>query len=467
MRVLVAIAHHGSKNRDFLLRMLESFRSMDHEVDVVVLCEERKDLPADVEQLVGVPTDDPWSLPFAHRPVFAERRDAYDLFVYSEDDTLIEQRHLDAYLELDEQLPDDLIPGFMRFEVAPGGGRSYCTIHSYYRWDPASAFRCGELSFARFTNDHSACFALTRAQLGRAIASGGFLVAAHQGRYDMLVSAATDVYTNCGFHKVLCMDRIEDQLVHHMPNVYLGKMGIGEQMFREQIDELRALANSTGPTEQLLRSETRMQVRLWDRHTYPRIPPRLSDLLPREPSRILTVGATSGDLEHRILASGHEVVAVPLDPVFARTLDGRGIERLRCALPTSDELRDLGHFRLVLLPDVLPYLPDPVLALGRLRAALTANGCLVATAPDHRRYRLRNRVPGAETVQLPRAFGVDGVHRTDGSVLRRWFRSAGFDDVEVRHRAATRNEPVGSGGGRARVLGNTILVQAAAARFRA
>lgn len=460
MRILVAIAHHGSKNRRYFLHMLDSFRSMDHEVDVVALCEEAKDLPGDVEQLVGLPSKNPWSLPFAHRKLFADRRDAYDLFLYSEDDTLIEQRHLDTFVALNAQLPEHLIPGFMRFEVAPGGNRSYCTVHSFYRWDPASTFRSGNLAFARFTNDHSACYALTRPQLDRALASGGFLVQPHQGRYDMLVSAATDVYTNCGFKKVLCVDRIEDQLVHHMPNVYLGRMGVDEATFRVQLDELRRLAGTTSLPDQLLIPETRLESRFWDRHSFPRVTHVLPKFLPSQPVRILSVGTSSGELEERLVELGHDVAAIPTDPLFSSVLEKRGIDHLDSRMPTEDSLREAGTFDLVLAFDLLPYIADPVALLARLRMSLGRSGELIATVPDHRRYAARNLVPGAERVTLPRAFGADGMHRTDGTVLRGWLRASGFEIDEFRHRSTTRSEPIGTGGLPARIRGNTLLVRA-------
>ncbi len=41
-------------------------------------------------------------------------------------------------------------------------------------------------TYAQFTNAHSACYILTRDQLRRAIASGGFMTEPYAGEYDML-----------------------------------------------------------------------------------------------------------------------------------------------------------------------------------------------------------------------------------------------------------------------------------------
>lgn len=460
MRLLVTIAHHGSKNRPFLLQMLDAFSRMDHDVDVVALCEEPKDLPPDVEQIVGLPTEDPWSLPFAHRAVFAERIEEYDLFVYSEDDTLIEQRHLDGFIEIQEVLPEHLITGFMRFETAPDGGASYCTIHSHYRWQPDSVSRFGGLAFARFTNDHAASYAVTQAQLRRAIDSGGFLVEPHQGRYDMLVSAATDIYTRCGFQKVMCLDRIDDQLVHHLPNVYLGKMGIDETLFRAHLDELRRLPGGESAPGPLLVPEASFAEPFWDRASFPRPPIELAAALAARPSRMLSVGATSGDPELELMRAGHDITAVPVDAVFAAGLQARKIRTLAPAIPTARDLEGTPGFDHILAIDLLPYLREPVEALCQLRELLTSEGKLVLTVPDHRRYALRNALYARKRVPVPESFEEHGVHRTNATILRRWLRAADLHPTYLAHRSATRKEPVGKAGPRAALMGNSVLAVA-------
>src|SRR5271154_2180398 len=113
MKILVTIANYGTKNDQYLARLLAEYKSMDHDVQVVVTRNEPKDLGPDVEVMVGLPTRDPWSLPFAHQPVLAARVDDYDLFIYSEDDILITARNIEAFLSATEVLPPDKIAGFL------------------------------------------------------------------------------------------------------------------------------------------------------------------------------------------------------------------------------------------------------------------------------------------------------------------------------------------------------------------
>ena len=462
MRVLVAIAHYGQKNRPFLLRMLKNFERMEHDVDVVIVCEQLKDLPPNVEQVVGLPSGDPWSLPFAHRRIFIDRAADYDLFVYSEDDTLIEQSHLDRFVELQARLPENVITGFMRFEEHPDGRRSYCTIHSHYRWLPDSVRRMDDLTFARFTNDHAACYALTRDQLHRAISSGGFALEPHAGRYDMLVTAATDVYTQCGMTKLLCIEHIEDQLVHHMPNVYLGRLGVDEKSFRSQLEALLDLPTA-GPVDDFVVPETSTRDAFWDRHSFSNPPTDLIRSFEGRPSRrVLNIAGTTGDLEVALQRSGHEVSSVPTDLVFDRVLRNRGIETT-----PGHSLEDVAvgdAFDHVLAIDVLPYLPEPVSFLVTIQGLLAEGGRLLVSVPDHRRYRLRNAVQRSKRVSVPARFDEDRVHRTDASVLRGWLRTAGFEILHLSHRSATRREPFGSGSWRGIVTGNVVAAVAAAHR---
>lgn len=463
MRLLVAIAHHGTKNRPHLDRMLQAFRDMSHEVDVVLLTEVAKDLPVDVEQRVGLPSANPWSLPFAHRPLFVDRMEDYDLFLYAEDDTLIEQRHIDTFLELSSRVPEGYLPGLMRFEVAPAGERSMCTVHSYYRWEPGSVFEAGGLTFARFTNDHGACYLLTREQLRRAVASGGYRLDPHESRYDMLVSAATDPYTDCGFTKIFCLERLEDMLVHHLPNIYLGKLGITEEEFDLQLTAVSDIAKNQRSRRQLFEPETSPQHVMWSKHVFPAPATGITEIVPRSAKRVVSVGAGDGRTEALLVDHGHQVRAIPVDHVIGASAASRGVEVLE---PSLDALadQDAHSADAVIALDSLPYFADPVAALRACVRILTPGGRLVATVPDHRRYLLRNRLPGSRQTPVPRSWDDDGVHRTDARSLKSWCRSAGLTDVEISHRHATRREPLGDGGFSAAIRGNTLLLTARAPR---
>ena len=144
-------------------------------VDIVVLSNLKKQLGPDIEVLVGLPNRDPWSLPFSHKKVFAERLQKYDIFVYSEDDILITEKHINAFLKVSAALHDDEIPGFIRIEKSSDGAINYPDFHAHFHWNVASVRSRGEYTLAHFTNEHAACYVLTRYQLSQAIEFGRLL----------------------------------------------------------------------------------------------------------------------------------------------------------------------------------------------------------------------------------------------------------------------------------------------------
>ena len=96
--------------------------------------------------LVGLPSRDTYSLPFAHRQLFRDHANDFDLFVYAEDDTLITPANIRAFLDVQQHLRDDEIVGFLRSETSPDGIRFIVSANSHFRWLPDSAFSRGAVS---------------------------------------------------------------------------------------------------------------------------------------------------------------------------------------------------------------------------------------------------------------------------------------------------------------------------------
>jgi len=203
LSVLVALASYGTSNDRHLERLIREYRSMPFEIDIVIISNVDKKPAPGVECRVGLPSKDPWSLPFAHKKLFAERADRYDLFIYSEDDILITERQLRAFLEVTAVLRDNEIAGFIRMEEGSNGSISFPDLHEEYHWDPTSLRSRTGYVLGNFTNEHAACYVLTQSQLRKAIKSGGFLVEPHEWKHDLLCSAATDPYIQCGFTKLI------------------------------------------------------------------------------------------------------------------------------------------------------------------------------------------------------------------------------------------------------------------------
>jgi 2-polyprenyl-3-methyl-5-hydroxy-6-metoxy-1,4-benzoquinol methylase len=433
MKILVTIANFGTKNDGYLKRLLDEYRSMSHQVHVVALTNAPKDLGPDVEVAVlPVPARDPWEFPFPHKKILADRIADYDLFIYSEDDTLITQRNIDAFLCVTECLPADRIAGFMRSEKGPDGSLHFSTVHGPYHWDARSVLRAGEYTFAHFTNEHSACYVLTRAQLQRAIASGGFLVEPHHEKYDLLVTAATDPYTQCGFRKMVCVSHIDDFVLPHLPNKYVGKLGTSEADIRRQIVALMKIGDGTHPCTVLLDSETTLYQAKASKYYVEPCRDDLVAMVGDSAREVLSYGCGIGITEGELVAKGMRVTGVPLDSVIGACAAARGVE-VRYDDPelVLAKLQD-RRFDCILIADVLHLVPDPEGLLHKLGELLSPDGVFVASLPNLSRLpALWNRFNHKQGFERLCSFEQSGTHVTSTRVLKRWFGRSGLKIREL------------------------------------
>jgi 2-polyprenyl-3-methyl-5-hydroxy-6-metoxy-1,4-benzoquinol methylase len=427
MRILVAIANYGLKNRVYLERLLAEYRSMSYRVDIVVFSNVPKDLGPDVEVRVGLPDKDPWSLPFGHKQLFADRLNDYDLFIYSEDDVLIRQRNLEAFLAVTPSLPEDQIAGFLRYEE-DACGRWHCPdVHASGHWVPSSIRRYGPYTFAYFTNEHAACYVFTRAQLQRAIASGGFLVPPHQGPYDLLCTAATDPYTQCGSTKVICLTHIDDFMVHHLPNKYIGIMGLAFDRVQDQVNVLFRCLDGQQTCAELLPAPGRPKARGWGKSYYEPVRREVLAVVPKEAKRILSIGCGAGATEAALVQRGAQVIGIPLDAVIAATARANGVELTPPSFLQAFELLRGQSFDCLLLMDILPYVQDPPALLATSGQLLARKGTVVATTPNFDFRGHRRNGPADNDVGCDKAVSsAFHAHRTTPRIVAGWMRRSGL-----------------------------------------
>ena len=434
MRILVAIASYGTNNDSYLRQLIDEYRSMPYQVDLVVVSNIPKSLGDDVEVIVGLPAKNPWSLPFAHKQIFADRLKQYDLFIYSEDDTLITKSHIEAFLRATKSLKPDEIAGFLRSEQDSEGTVYYSTVHSHYHWDVNSVCQRGEDTFAFFTNEHGACYLLTQDQLRRAIASGGFLVPPHEGNYDLLVTAATDPYTQCGFKKLVCISRLQEFTCKHLTNKYIGKTGLQQSQMDIQIAALKQRVNGHLAATPATRVETRLIGTRWSKHYYEPCRNDLLALLPQHAKRVLSLGCGWGRTEEQLVQKGVRVTAVPLDAVIGQVAANRGVQVVATSLEAAPSQLRGETFDALLVSGLVHLLDDPAAVLRSFLPVLATDAGVVVSCPNlgHLATRLRY-LRGDPTMRGLHNYETSGVHRTSPKVVRRWFESAGFRVMDVRY----------------------------------
>ncbi len=410
VRLLVAIASFGEKNVGFLKRIIRTYQAMPMAVDVVVFSDQTKDLGPDVKVVVGLPSKNPWSLPFAHKDYFARNIDRYDLFIYSEDDMEVTEGNINAFLRVTPELKPDEIAGFLRYEMDKSGNRSLPEVHGTSHWKPDSVGRRGGHTIAGFSNEHAAFYLLTQNQLRRAIASRGFLREPCEGRYDMLCTVATDPYTNCGLRKVICVSALEDFLIHHLPNRYAGQLGIPLASFKEQVQTIMAIDAGTHPISNLCETESRLQHGKWSKSYYEKPCKELMEMLPRDGGTILSVGCGWGTTEADWKQSGARVTVMPLDSVVGAAVERRGVE---VVYGTWNEcLKILGdrQFDCVYMKDLLHLQAHPGQFVQQCARLVGSGGTLVLAGPNFNRVPwLVKRVLGIGEFRKLRSFDLSGI----------------------------------------------------------
>jgi len=435
MKILVVLANFGTKNDSYMKRLLDEYSSMPFDVHPVLLTNVPKNLGEKVEVVVQPPTGDPWAFPFPHKKMMAEHADDYDLFIYSEDDTPTTERNINAFLAATEVLHDDEIAGFIRSERGPNGEVHFSTAHYHFHWDPASVVSRGGQTFAFFTNEHSACYILTRNQLKRAIASGGFLVHPHQEKYDLLVSAATDPYTQCGFKKLVNISRIENFILPHLPNKYVGKLGLRDSEMFTQLRALEAIQVGARSSAVLFNTETRVGQSKWSKSYYEPARQDILDLIPAGTRRLLSYGCGWGELESELGRRGIHVIALPVDSVIGACAEERGVEVLygdtEGALAKVSEER----FDCVLATDSVHRFAEPERLLKSFSNLLAPDGVVIITVPNLSELgawaRKMRRDPTALNLG---SFASSGIQQTSRRMIRRWFQAAGMavqNDIPV------------------------------------
>jgi len=444
MKILVTIANYGMKNVEYAKQLIQEYRSMPFDVDIFVLSEAPKNYGPDVTVLVGLPSKDPWSLPFAHKQLFAKNVDKYDLFIHTEDDTLIRQENIIAFLKATEAIDDKFIPGFIRYELYPNGKKNYPDVLGSYHWVPGSVRKSEEYVFARFSNDHSACYILTQGQLRRALASGGFIVPPHSGRYDLICSAGTDPYTQCGLTRIICFSHLRDFELHHLSNAYLNRVGLDEERYNLQLEALLEILEHNRSSKELFITEKPLQTPVWDKSYYEPCRHDILRLIPAGAEKILSVGCGWGETETHLVESGKRVVVIPLDSIIGKLGEKRDLWVLPPDFKQSFEMLTGSKFDAIILSEVLQHLPNPVEILTELGTFLDAQGVLVGSVPNlSLSRRLTGRLLGKSKnrSQIYGHFDKTMLNLTNASLIKEWLVASSLRPLTIRYEDYKTVEP--------------------------
>lgn len=244
MKLLAVIVNYGEEQLSYLEEVVSELKSfIKYEVDIIV----NSNIPLSIKGIDKVNVfkmEDYQLLPLTCRKTIWDNKDKYDLFVFGENDHLFLEKHIDKYLEYEKILPKNIITGLIQYEKNKDQ-YYFPAYHPPFDWDFKSIKTYGGKKFACFNNLHQASFFLNKRQLlkiGKKIDFNklvcdketwlrtkwkNFQIKFLKKKnipincYSVKCKVNTDIYKYGGFKKMICISEFEDNLIHHLPNLYI------------------------------------------------------------------------------------------------------------------------------------------------------------------------------------------------------------------------------------------------------
>lgn len=241
--ILAVLVNYGNEQLQYLQEVVFALKSFKkYNVTIIV----NSNIPLNIDGIDHVnliELNNYQLLPLTCRQVIWNYKDEFDIFLFGENDHLFKEHHIDKYLEYTSILPNNRIAGLIQYEENETG-RYYPAYHAHYDWDYNSIEEYGGKKFAHFTNIHQATFIITKDQLHKIGEQYDFTQFFGQSHYSVKCKVNTDIYQFCGMKKMICISEFEDNLIHHLPNIYINgdqgrnKLGYGEDKMINSIKQM-------------------------------------------------------------------------------------------------------------------------------------------------------------------------------------------------------------------------------------
>jgi hypothetical protein len=244
LQILAVLVNFGDEQINYLEQVVKELKNFKkYKVTIIV----NSNIPLTIEGVDKVNVlklDDYQLLPLTCRKVIWENRCDYDIFIYGENDHLFLEKHIDNHLKYSMILPNNRIAGLIQYEE-DYSGKYFPGYHLDFEWNFNSVEIYEGKKFAYFSNLHQATFILTKDQLmkvGKKIKFEDLvfdtelkLISKIKRRvqkyfgfkserinsYSVKCKVNTDIYRYGGMKKMICISEFEDNLIHHLPNLYI------------------------------------------------------------------------------------------------------------------------------------------------------------------------------------------------------------------------------------------------------
>lgn len=243
-KILAVLVNYGQEQLKYLEEVVKELSSFTkYEVSIIVQSNIQLSIK-NVDKINVVELNDYQLLPLTCRKEIWDRRNDFDIFIYGENDHLFKEHHVDKHLEYLQILPQNRISGLIQYEEDKSNNYYYPGYHLDFEWDYNSVEVYQNKVFAHFTNLHQASFIITKTQLieiGEKINFNHLVIKEpslffkvkkkfkkwlglkplNDQNYSVKCKVNTDLYEFAGKKKLICISEFEDNLIHHLPNLYI------------------------------------------------------------------------------------------------------------------------------------------------------------------------------------------------------------------------------------------------------
>jgi len=241
--ILAVLVNYGEDQLQYLQQVVSELKSFQkYEVFIVVNSNIKLDILG-IDHVNVIELDNYQLLPLTCKQVIWDHKDDFDVFLFGENDHLFKEHHIDKYLEYTNILPKNRIAGLIQYEENEIG-KYYPAYHAHYDWNYNSVEEYEGKKFAHFTNLHQATFIITKEQLHKICEQYNFTQFFGQSGYSVKCKVNTDIYQFCGMKKMICISEFKDNLIHHLPNIYINgeqgrnKLGNHENKMQKSINKM-------------------------------------------------------------------------------------------------------------------------------------------------------------------------------------------------------------------------------------
>lgn len=240
--ILVSIVNYGYAQLEYLQQVIDSINSfVKYDTTIYITTNiELNDFINEVDQFIIIEKLPHWGLlPLMSRRVITDHVGEYDYYLYTENDHRWLEKHVDNYIKYEEILPENYISGLIQYEY-DNTGKYYPAYHGRYDWDYNSVEEFHGLKFAHFSNHHQASFLISDKKLNQINNKFDLNNFWSNDQYSIKCKVNTEIYKWSGYKKVICISEFDENLIHHLPNIYIN----GDQGRRKQRSDEERMKNA-------------------------------------------------------------------------------------------------------------------------------------------------------------------------------------------------------------------------------